>query len=311
MSAVEASVVVPTRDRVGLLRESVASALRQESVDFEVIVVDDGSTAPASDVLAQGYPEDRLRVLRHERPRGVAAARNTGIGAARGEWVAFLDDDDLWAPHKLSAQLEAARAAGAEFVYGTTIMFDEDARSSVVLPLPEPDTLAASLHVGCGFGPPSSVMIAADPLRRLEGFDERFSVLADWEMWLRASAATKAAACREVVVGYRRHARNMSADWAARTFDEFELLRAVHGAAADAHGVEFDELGIRAWIAEEQLRTGRRRAASKTYLGAWRAFGDRRLLSYAARALFGPGAMSLRRRSRGTYDLPEWLASSP
>src|SRR3954447_16038882 len=103
------SVVIPTRDRWGMLRATLATVLGQRDVNLEVIVVDDGSTtAPAH------FPDDRrIRLLRHESSRGVAEAPNAGLAAARAPYVAFTDDDDLWPPDKLSAQLRAIERTGA------------------------------------------------------------------------------------------------------------------------------------------------------------------------------------------------------
>src|SRR3712207_5655017 len=104
----EISVVIPTRDRCAeLMVAGLPAALGQEGVDHEVIVVDDGSADGTSALLAD-REEGRLRVIRNDSPRGVAAARNQGLRAALAEWVAFLDDDDLWSPHKLRDQLDAA-----------------------------------------------------------------------------------------------------------------------------------------------------------------------------------------------------------
>src|SRR2546421_12955356 len=104
MAAPEATVIIPTRDRWPLLAVTLCGALAQEGVTLEVIVVDDGSVDQTPRRLAEVIDE-RVRVIRHPSSRGVAAARNSAIAAARGEWLAFLDDDDLWAPHKLRIQL--------------------------------------------------------------------------------------------------------------------------------------------------------------------------------------------------------------
>ncbi|MCX7595406.1 MAG: glycosyltransferase, partial [Fischerella sp.] len=88
------SIIIPTHNRPHLVGRAVKSALEQTVEDFEVIVVDDGSTQPPE------LPSDRrLRLLRHEQSRGGAAARNTGTEAACGRWVTYLDDDDLLLPH--------------------------------------------------------------------------------------------------------------------------------------------------------------------------------------------------------------------
>jgi len=104
------SVVIPTRDRWELLPRAVRSVLAQEHAELHVVVVDDGSVSPAP---RDGvFADPRVQVVRRKRSGGVAAARNAGLERARGGWVAFLDDDDIWAPAKLAAQLAAARAVG-------------------------------------------------------------------------------------------------------------------------------------------------------------------------------------------------------
>ena len=122
------TVVIPTRDRVRLLTShALPSALSQEGVVLEVIVVDDGSSDGTEESVA-AIQDERLSLVRHEQPRGVSAARNTGIAAARGEWLAFLDDDDLWSPLKVSRQLETAAAVGARWVYAASLVVDEQTR---------------------------------------------------------------------------------------------------------------------------------------------------------------------------------------
>ncbi len=99
------SVIITTCDRAGLLLEALQSVLAQSRPADEIIVVDDGSADNTRDALAP-YRE-RIRMLHHEKPLGVSAARNRGIAAATGEWLAFLDSDDLWMPQKLALQTAA------------------------------------------------------------------------------------------------------------------------------------------------------------------------------------------------------------
>lgn len=100
------SVIIPTYNRRESLRRALDTVLVQEGLDWtfraEVLVVDDGSTDGTPDVV-RAY--DKVQYLRHDVNRGPSAARNTGVAAATGEYVAFLDDDDLWLPHKLRTQL--------------------------------------------------------------------------------------------------------------------------------------------------------------------------------------------------------------
>src|SRR6476620_3195330 len=96
------SVIVPTHNRVRLLPLTLQSVLWQQGVQLEVIVVDDASAADVRGTV-EALDDPRVRVLRQELPQGVCMARNRGVAEAGGSWVAFVDDDDLWAPDKLAS----------------------------------------------------------------------------------------------------------------------------------------------------------------------------------------------------------------
>jgi len=117
------SAVIPTRGRPELLRRAVLSALAQTLREIEVVVVIDGedpATRVALDELTQ--QDGRLRVLALAASVGGSDARNRGVDAAAGEWIAFLDDDDEWLPGKLQAQIDAVRASTASILIGTCRM---------------------------------------------------------------------------------------------------------------------------------------------------------------------------------------------
>src|SRR5918997_237229 len=179
------SIVIPSHNRWYLLRRTLAGALAQERVDCEVIVVDDGSSDGTSERLAE-LDEASLRVLRHERGRGVAHARNRGLEAASGEWVAFLDDDDLWAPLKLRCQLDAAIERDAPFAYGGAIVVDERLDVLDVQRAPPPERLLddvlgwQAVPGGC-----SNAIVKTELAREVNGFNPELSMAADWDMWTR------------------------------------------------------------------------------------------------------------------------------
>ena len=135
--APEVSVVVPTHDRGDLLTRTLRTILWQRDVDLEVLVVDDGGPDPAvaAHVVAE-LADDRVVLARNAVPAGVSAARNRGIAAARGAWVAFCDDDDLWAPDKLALQLAAAHRSGRGWVYSGAVKIDLHDRVIGGLPRP-------------------------------------------------------------------------------------------------------------------------------------------------------------------------------
>jgi glycosyltransferase involved in cell wall biosynthesis len=99
------SVIVPTFNRGYILPDAIKSVLAQTYPHFEIVVVDDGSTDDTIEVVAK-FKDERIRVVRHSKNAGVSAARNTGLTSANGEFISFLDSDDLWAPDKLALELK-------------------------------------------------------------------------------------------------------------------------------------------------------------------------------------------------------------
>jgi len=221
----EVSVILPTMDRWGLLTRALASVLAQEDVDLEVLVIDDGSSDGTPTRLgAIGDP--RLRVLVQESNQGVARARNRGIEEADGEWIAFLDDDDFWAPTCLREHLRSIADAGAGWGYGAAISVGPDRPSRVMMPAPA-DELEDGLLQHNLVGPPSTVTVRRDLLDEIGGFDERLAVsLNDVDLCLRAIAK-----------GYRNvftpHAELVHAEGASRGLEvaPAELARAEREAA--------------------------------------------------------------------------------
>ena len=178
--ALPVSVILPTHQRRALVREAVDSVLTQTYGDFELIVVDDGSTDGTGEALA-GIDE-RLRY--HWQPnRGLSAARNAGLRLARGGIIAFLDSDDRWFPDHLET-IVGVLERYADAVLACTcpnfhIVADgelEDAR--LVDPLPDALIIA-------NVGPPSCVAVRLDPILTAGGFDERLTVAEDDDLWTR------------------------------------------------------------------------------------------------------------------------------
>jgi glycosyltransferase involved in cell wall biosynthesis len=279
------TVVIPTRGRSRLLALTLRGVVRQRDVDFEVVVVDDGSTDDTA-AMVKGLEAARVRLLRHDRPRGVSAARNTGIAAARGEWVAFLDDDDLWAPEKLALQLEAADAAHRAWVYAGHAEVDDRLRviagASPAPPEQVTELLGRYNAVPAGA---SNVAVRADALARGGPFDEQLTNNEDWDMWIRLARLGPPAWVPKPLVALRLHAGNAS--WnTARMLQELQVIERRYGIAADraAH------YRWAAWVA---LRTGRRGEALRHYGQAVRS-GDLKSLARVVMAAARPGVANLR-----------------
>jgi glycosyltransferase involved in cell wall biosynthesis len=265
--APDVTVVIPTRSRWDLLSTAaLPSALGQEDVELEIVVVDDGSTDETTKKL-QARSDARLRVVRHERPQGVARARNAGIWAARGEWIAFLDDDDLWAPRKLRLQLDAANAQDASFAYGGAAAVAEDRSWLYSLAPPDPDLLASVLlERNVLWGGCSNVVVRSDMVRALGGFDEQLFQLTDWDLWIRLAQAGRPCAWPDVLVACIEHQRSMLLTTVDDVFAEFDYVEAKHRAAREAAGLRLDRRIFTRWVALGHRRSGRRFQAARLYL---------------------------------------------
>ncbi|MCP9489426.1 MAG: glycosyltransferase family 2 protein [Solirubrobacteraceae bacterium MAG38_C4-C5] len=306
----QVSVVIPTLDRWPLLSRALGSALAQQDVDLEVLVVDDGST-DGTEERVRALRDDRVSLIRHDAPMGVATARNDGIDRARGEWVAFLDDDDLWAPSKLSRQIEIAAARHAGWAWTGAIVVDQWLRPIRTVPGAPADGVAQRLLTNCVIAGPSAVIARTDLLRELDGFDPQLSAMADWDLWIRLAATAPGAACSPLLTAYVEHDTNMlgGGSDAGLQRPEFERLAGKHVAAATACDVEFGWRWWIHWVASRHRLAGRRTAAARAYLGSLR-HGDPRGLGYAAGALAGDRAwQAVRSRVHGAPRTPDWLSS--
>ena len=256
------TAVIPTHDRPAMLSATLGAVLRQRDVDLEVVVVDDGSTRPVQRVV-DAAGDERVRVVRHDRGRGVVAARNAGVAVASGAWVAFCDDDDLWAPDKLARQLAAAEQSGHRWVYTGSVDIDLAGRVIGGGPPVPPEEATAALHrFNAISGGGSSVVVAADLLADAGGFDSAFqgTHLEDWELWLRLASRALPDWVPAPLVGYRVHPANASLDVASLRAG-LDRLQARHGIRPDRGAFE-RELGFSA------LRSGQRPAAMGAFARA-------------------------------------------
>jgi glycosyltransferase involved in cell wall biosynthesis len=307
--AVEVTVVIPTRNRWELLsRRALRSALAQEGVALEVIVVDDGSVDETPQRLRE-VTDERVRLIRHEPSRGVSLARNAGIDAARGEWVAFLDDDDSWAPDKLRTQLEAVRAAGADICYSGVVSIDGDGNVLYDYPVPDPDRLRHDILASCVIpAGPSNVVVRTDLVRQVGGFDERLSHLADWDCWIRLAWAGTASSSPELHVAYLEHLEGMSLSLPREAFAELAYLDRKHRALRDEHGIDIDRVAFAHYVAWLQLRRQQHARAARVYLRS--AIANRRPKDAIPAARFAVrSVLPLRRRrdERSAVPAPPWL----
>ncbi len=227
--AVQASVIIPTYNRREWVVEAVASVLGQRAVrwqDVETIVVDDGSTDGTAELLQSRFGS-AIRLVVCEENRGVAVARNTGAAIARGEWLAFLDSDDLWTPQKLARHLAFAQQHGYE-ISQTEELWLRHGR--LVNPRryhrkQAGDIFSVSLE-RCMVSP-SAVLLHRSLWNRCGGFDPSLPACEDYDLWLRISCNHPFGLLQEPLVIKRGgHADQLSRRfWGMDRFRVASLLR--------------------------------------------------------------------------------------
>jgi len=183
---VKISVVIPSYNSRGGLARSVDSALKQTFQDIEIIVVDDNDPKTEArhntEKIMEAYRNNpKVAYLKHEKNKNGAAARNTGIRAARGEYVAFLDDDDEWYPEKLEKQLSYIQNhEGYDCVYCYSSM---NGKKEYIVPYE--DNAIVPLLMNRTTMVTSSLMFTRKSLLAIDGFDESFRRHQDYELLVR------------------------------------------------------------------------------------------------------------------------------
>jgi hypothetical protein len=216
------SVVIPAYNHASFLAQTITSALSQTWRDFEVVVVDDGSTDATSQIATQFG--DAIHYVRQDN-QGIAAARNTGIRHARGELISFLDDDDLWDPDHLGMVVPVFQDSYTMAVYTGWQAIDENDRrlprgSTRVVP---PEQLYDALLVG-GFFTGACVTVRRTCLDRVGLFDEALHGCDDLDLWLRISRLQKFKGIPQVLVLYRMHGGGLSSNELHMFKDRLKVL---------------------------------------------------------------------------------------
>jgi len=206
MSAPLVSVILPTCNRAALLAEALASVAAQTVPDWECIVADDGSTDGTAGVLA-GTADQRVRCLALAHSGNPAVPRNAALAVARGRWLAFLDDDDLWMPEKLARQLRLLEASGRRWSYTGFRKVDGQGRESwrsTPDRLPDGHILDALLETRAAIALPT-VMAARDLVEQVGGFDVSLRTREDYGLWLMLAERAPVAVTAERLTIVRDH----------------------------------------------------------------------------------------------------------
>lgn len=306
------SVVVPCFNGVAHVGAALRSVLDQGWPALEVIVVDDGSTDGSAAWIRREFPG--VTVI-EQFNQGVAAARNRGIAAARGEWVAFLDADDVWLPGKLTAQMAIASATPeTRMTYTAWAVWTSDAAG------PETGFLH-NLHQRAGIetlwiGPSgwiypqllldcevwtSTVLMQRSLLEEIGGFDTQLRIGEDYDLWLRASRRTQIIRVPRPLALYRQHPASITRSAPSENYRSVVVTRALtQWGYDDGHGPPANPAQVRRALAKSwsefaaaNLQAGHvdraRRAvwmslrADPRHVGAWKALVKTALGRFAPR----------------------------
>jgi glycosyltransferase involved in cell wall biosynthesis len=205
------SVVIPAYNAARWLAETVQSVLGQSYADFEVIIVDDGSTDGTAGV-AQSVADSRIRYI-YQQNRGLSAARNAGTREARGRYIAFLDADDLFRPDKLARQVAVLDGCPEVGLVTCGFEFIDEGGQRIGQQCSWLDCPKLDLPTLLFWNPllPSTLIVRREWCERAGPFDERLRRYEDWEYAIRlAYAGCRMEYVHDVLLGYRRHENNIS-----------------------------------------------------------------------------------------------------
>lgn len=228
------SIVIPTKNRLSYLREAIASVYAQTYQNFEIIVVDDGSSGPIEPHM-QAYDE-RLRFFRQP-PQGAAAARNHGIAVAKGAFIAFLDDDDSYLPDKLQNSVDCF-ALHPEIAWLCTGFSFVDASGADIARqpiLPEDRLLHAHDIALFTFISTSTIMVRTQNLKEAGGFDEGMTVSEDYALWAKLVLQSPCGTVPKVLATFRLHKGNTALPYRRLLNANTRIIDMLMNAAGDTH----------------------------------------------------------------------------
>lgn len=253
------SIIVPAYNAAATLSRTLESVRAQSVNDFEVFVVDDGSTDETPAIAEDFARWDRRFTLIRQKNSGVAMARNAGLARASGPYVTWLDADDIWHPTKIAKQLQVFERSSVplSFVYTGYRLIDEDDRiipNFRTLSDISGDTLCRQIATNF-FSNVSSIMVPTLLARRFGGHDPHLREWGiegaeDFLLQLRLSTVGQAACCDEALVGYRMHRGNMSLDNARAARSNLKAIELIEAA----------DTGVPKWV----FRLGRARTVGYT-----------------------------------------------
>jgi glycosyltransferase involved in cell wall biosynthesis len=304
------TTIIPTRDRAGVIGQTLRSILAQRDVDARLVIVDDASTDGTSELLRR-LEGDRVKVIRHLEAVGPAIGRNHGAAAADTDLIAFCDDDDIWAPTKLARQVAAMAAMpAARWSCTGAITIDPVGRVVGHHRLgPDGDILERILGTDVIPGGASSVLMQRSLFDEVGGFDPSIISAQDWELYIRLADRSPIAGVDAPLVAYRVWPGSMS-------WDVSKMERAYHQTVArhsphpfgSPERTEADESFDR-YMARMELRNGQRVAVARRHVRMARRLRRPKDLVHSLISLAAPRTTERWRARHELAQVPrEWIA---
>jgi glycosyltransferase involved in cell wall biosynthesis len=321
MTSPTVSIVLPTFNRLEYLRPAVDSVFAQTFTDWELIVADDGSEEETAAYLAALANPPRVRVLRLPHTGNPGAVRNAGWQAARGEYIAFLDSDDVWVPEKLALQVASLRSHPERGWSHTAFAVIDDSGNLLTgararwWPAADGWILASLIKMETVIAIPS-VMVRRELLAQVGGFDVKQRMCEDYDLWLRLAGLSEIQGVRETLLLVRSHRQHFHKDPIVFE-DRGRALEKALAASADrgVHSIlRRERAKAAASLARSQAVYGGRWAALRTLVSSSQySWGYREWWmggAYAAARAMAPEgilriARSVVRRRRGATQLQE------
>ena len=223
--AATVSIVLPTFQGVRYLRESIVSCLTQTHRNLELIVVDDGSTAPVEEIVRE-CADSRVRFIRHQQNQGLPASLNTGFRASTGQFCTWTSDDNAYLPEAIREMLAFLQTYDVEFVYAESFRIDETGVSdpgAVIKPRPA-ETLATDNYIGACF------LYSRQVYRAIGDYDCGAVLAEDYDYWVRVSQQFTMQRLFKPLYRYRFHSSSLTAHFRrAEVERQVQRVRARHG----------------------------------------------------------------------------------
>lgn len=309
----DVTVVVPTRNRLDCLQVTLARILAQRDAELRVIVVDEASSDGTVEYLTRlAKRDERIAFIRHDEPKGVGPARNAGLALVETPWVAFCDDDDLWAPHKLVSQLAAiAEVPGARWSCTGVVLVNPDLSIRGHQRAPAPGDIAEQMKIhNVVSGSGSSLLVETALALDVGGYDAWFTGCEDYAFATAVAHLSPVATVDRPLVAYRIWMGGMSANVPLMRQGHERVLARWSGSPSLAFHRN-SEYAMEVYLGSLRVRNRARLAGFLHHSRFSVRFHRPRSMLTAIGLLLVPSVIAGRHDRQGRQDIPaDWLSEA-